>query len=278
MARRPDFNTFFGLAVAAAGIAGGLVLEKGQPHDFLQAASALIVLGGTAGALLLSTPPASFLSALRRLPSLFYEEICDRRVVIEQIVAFATHARRRGIVALDEQARRLEFPFLKKAVLLAVDGVDTKELRRQLELEIQIDDDRADADARVFETAAGYAPTVGILGAVFGLIQVMKRLDDIGDVGHGIAVAFVATIYGIGVANLLLFPAAAKIRARAARLARDREMILEGVVALAGGLHPYLVRSRLENFLESRHRPAEAEEEEEAAAPSARVSPARSRA
>lgn len=254
--KRPDYTTFAGLAVAAGGILGGLLLERGQAQDLMQATAALIVLGGTAGAVLVSTPRLNLARALRRSRTLFYEEARDDRALIERIVGFATQARRLGVVSLEQEASKVELPFLRKALMLAVDGVDTAEIRRQLDLEIRVEDDRADADARVFETAGGYAPTIGIIGAVLGLIQVMKRLENIGEVGRGIAVAFVATVYGVGVANLLLFPAAAKIRARASRDAEDRQLIMEGVLALAEGLHPYLVRSRLENYAERNGRTA----------------------
>jgi chemotaxis protein MotA len=248
--RRLDYTTFAGIAVALAGILGGLVLERGQAQDLMQVTAALIVLGGTAGAVLFSTPRANLARALRRSRTLFFEELRDERALIDRIVGFATQARRRGVVSLEEAAAKVENPFLRKALLLAVDGIDTNEIRRQLELEIRIADDRADADARVFETAGGYAPTIGIIGAVLGLIQVVKRLDNIPEVGRGIAVAFVATVYGVGVANLLLFPAAAKIRARAARDTEERELMMHGILAIAEGLHPFLVRSRLESYLE----------------------------
>jgi chemotaxis protein MotA len=256
VSRRPDYTTFAGLAVAAAGILGGLALERGQAQDLAQATAALIVMGGTAGALLISTPRSSLTRALRRGATLFFEEARDDRAVIERIVGFSMQARRRGVVSLEEQATKEEDRFLRKALLLAVDGVDSAEIRRQLESEIRIEDNRADADAKVFETAGGYAPTIGIIGAVLGLIQVMKQLENIGGVGRGIAMAFVATIYGVGGANLLLFPAAAKIRARAARKAEERELMMEGILMVAEGLHPFLVRSRLEGYLERAGRPA----------------------
>jgi chemotaxis protein MotA len=248
--RRLDYTTVAGLAVAAAGILTGVMLEQGQAQDLVQTTAALIVFGGTAGAVLFSTPRANLVSALRRSRTVLYEETRDHRALIERIVGFAAQARRRGIVSIEDEAVQVEIPFLRKALLLVVDGVDTWEVRRQLEVEIRVLTDRAEADARVFEAAAGYAPTVGILGAVLGHIQVMKRLESVGDVGRGIAVAFVATVYGVGAANLLLLPVAAKIRARAAREAETRELIMEGAVVIAEGVHPSLVRSRLENYLD----------------------------
>jgi len=153
---------------------------------------------------------------------------------------------------MEDQAEQVQDPFLRKALLLAVDGADASEIRGQLELSIRREEERAEADARVFENAGGYAPTVGIIGAVLGLIQVMKQLDDIGHVGRGVAVAFVATLYGVGVANLLLLPAAARIRARAREESLRRELILEGMLAIVKGLNPQLVRMRLENYLDGK--------------------------
>ena len=250
--RKLDYTTLAGLAVALAGILGGLVLEKGQAQDVMQLTAALIVFGGTAGAVLISTPRANLRRALRRCEVLLFEDRRDSRAVVDHILTFATQARGAGIVSLEAQAEKLEDPFLRKGLMLAVDGVDTSEIRRQLELEIRLEEERADADARVFESAGGYAPTIGIIGAVLGLIQVMKRLDNIGEVGRGIAVAFVATVYGVGAANLLFFPAAARIRARAERESQERELMVEGILAIAEGLHPYLIRVKLENYLDSR--------------------------
>src|SRR5664279_758943 len=146
----------------------------------------------------------------------------------------------------------VENPLLRKGLLLAVDGVDTMEIRRQMELEVRVGEDRAEEDARVFEAAGGYAPTIGIIGAVLGLIQVMKHLDAVSEIGKGIAVAFVATVYGVASANLLLLPAAAKLRFRARREIQTQELIVEGVLAIAEGLNPYLIRMRLETFLEEK--------------------------
>lgn len=120
-----------------------------------------------------------------------------------------------------------------------------------MELEIAIEERRAESAARVYETAGGYSPTIGIIGAVMGLIQVMKQLDNLEEVGHGIAVAFVATIYGVGLANLLLLPAAGKIRARAGELAQYRELVLDGVTAIVEGLNPKLIRMKLEAYLDN---------------------------
>ena len=250
--RKPDYATFAGLALGAAGILGGLLLENGQIRDVAQITALLIVFGGTVGAVLISTPAATVISALKHTSAIFFEQPRNDESLVALILHFAMLARRGGITSIETQALKIEYPMLRKGLLLAVDGVDTMEIRRQMELEIRIEDDRAEEDARVFEAAGGYAPTIGIIGAVLGLIQVMKHLDAVSEIGKGIAVAFVATVYGVASANLLLLPAAAKLRCCARREMQTKELIVEGVLAIAEGLNPHLTRMRLENFLEEK--------------------------
>jgi chemotaxis protein MotA len=249
--RKVDLTSIGGPLIALAGILGGLLLERGQIADLAQWTALLIVFGGTLGAVVASTPPGNLLSAGRRCGTLLFGETGGYRT-IASLMHFVFLARRSGVMSMEAQADQVQDPFLRKALLLAVDGVDTSEIRGQLELSIRREDERAEADARVFENAGGYAPTVGIIGAVLGLIQVMKQLDDIGQVGRGVAVAFVATIYGVGAANLVLLPAAARIRTLARQHSLRCELIQEGVLAIVEGLNPYLVRMRLENFLEEK--------------------------
>ena len=250
--RRIDITSIGGPAIALAGILGGLLLERGQVADLAQWTAVLIVLGGTLGAVVASTPPGNLLSAARRCRSLLFGASRDYRATVASLMHFVFLARRTGVLSMETQAERVDDPFLRKALLLAVDGVEASEIRGQLELTVRREEERAEADANVFENAGGYAPTVGIIGAVLGLIQVMKQLDDIGQVGRGVAVAFVATIYGVGLANLLLLPAAARIRTVARQESLRCELIQEGVLAIAQGLNPYLVRMRLENFLDEK--------------------------
>ncbi len=248
---RFDAATPLGVLFALAGVVGGLIAENGELQDILQATAALIVLGGTLGAVLVNTPLHTFLAAFRRLGSLVIVRNEPPAEVIEALVGFATKARRQGIISLEQEADQIQNPFFRKAMNFAIDGTPLQDLRRQMELEISVRERRAEAAARVFESAGGYAPTVGIIGAVMGLIQVMKQLDNLEEVGHGIAVAFVATVYGVGIANLFLLPAANKLRARAAEEAEMQELVLDGVSAIVEGLNPKLVRMRLEAYLES---------------------------
>ena len=250
--RKIDLTALAGPVIALAGILGGLLLERGQIADLAQWTALVIVFGGTLGAVVASTPAGHLVSAARRCRSLIFRARGGYQATIENVMHFVFLARRSGVTSMETQAERVQDPFLRKALLLAVDTADAAEIRAQLELSVRREEERAEADARVFENAGGYAPTVGIIGAVLGLIQVMKQLDDISQVGRGVAVAFVATIYGVGLANLLLLPAAARIRTLARQDSLRCELIQEGVLAIARGLNPYLVKMRLENFLEGK--------------------------
>ncbi|HVV45071.1 MAG TPA: MotA/TolQ/ExbB proton channel family protein, partial [Bryobacteraceae bacterium] len=211
---KPDFATIGGIVLAFGSIVAGLIMEKGNIHDVAQVTSALIVLGGTFGAVMVTTPLGTVLGAAKKFGSVFFGKQESPQAAIEEIIGYAAQARRDGIVSLETQAAAIADPFLNKALSLAVDGVESATIRDIMELEISIMEEHIEAEAKVFEAAGGYAPTIGIIGAVLGLIQVMKNLANIDEVGRGIAVAFVATIYGVAAANLIFLPAAGKLKAR----------------------------------------------------------------
>lgn len=246
---RPDVATVGGILLALLGIVGGLILEGGEIADISQLTAALIVLGGTFGAVLINTPMSIVMAGMKGLVRVFFEQATSADSVVEEIILYATRARKAGIVSLETEVPQASDPFLVKALTLAVDGTDLQELRKMMELEIVQQEHHAEAEARVFEVAGGYSPTIGIIGAVLGLIQVMKNLSDIDKVGHGIAVSFVATVYGVALANIFLLPAANKMKARVQQDSRMREMMLEGVVGIVEGLNPKLIRSKLEAFV-----------------------------
>jgi chemotaxis protein MotA len=256
---RPDFATLAGIALALAGILGGLLLENGRIQDVAQATAAMIVLGGTFGAILVATPLPIVRRAMAGLRFVLFDRAVSTGETVEKLIHFATKARKSGIVSLEEEALTLPDPFLRKALGLAVDGTDLNVLRKIMEIDIQLSEQAAEEEAKVWESAGGYAPTIGIIGAVMGLIQVMKHLEDIKEVGHGIAVAFVATVYGVGSANILFLPAASKLRARMHRSTRIMEMILEGVLGIVEGLNPTLIRLKLASFDDEPKQPAKAE-------------------
>lgn len=245
---RVDWMTVSGLLLAFGGIVGGLVLEGGELQDVAQVTAAIIVVGGTLGAVCVNTPGPVLRGALRRLKAVFFSTQVPLSVAVDEIILYANKARKTGLVSLEDELPKISDPFLLRALNMAVDGCDLSELRSAMELHIAIEEHHAEAEARVFEAAGGYAPTIGIIGAVLGLIQVMKNLADINAVGHGIAVAFVATVYGVALANVVLLPAANKIKARIAAETERQEMMLEGVVGIVEGLNPKLILQKLEAY------------------------------
>jgi chemotaxis protein MotA len=249
---KADFGSMAGVALALAAILGGLVLEGGKLRDIAQFTAALIVLGGTAGAVLISMPLRVVMGAMRRLVGVFFDPTTPVTGMVEELIGYATQARKSGLVSLEQVTERIQDPFLRKALMLAVDGTDLQEMRGMLELVIEVEEQHAEAEAKVFESAGGYAPTIGIIGAVLGLIQVMKNLANIEEVGHGIAVAFVATVYGVGTANLFFLPVANKIKTRSTAAIRRKEIIIEAVSGIVEGLNPKLIRMKLEAYADGR--------------------------
>lgn len=243
-----DYSSLAGIVVALASILGGLLLHGGTFADIRQGAAILVVMGGTLGAVLLTTPPEVLGLTLRRLPDIFWYGSESPQNLIEEIARLAHKARRSGIAKLEDDIPHIEDPFLRRALELAVDGATLQEYRETLNLDLAQLESRLETEAHVLESAGGYAPTMGILGAVLGLIQVMKHIENVDDVGRGIAVAFVATLYGVGSANLIFLPAASKLRLRAKMKLRNQELIMEGVAAVLDGLNPTLIRRRLAMF------------------------------
>ena len=263
---RPDFGSLGGLLLAFGGILGGLVMDGGKINDIKQVSAGMIVFGGTIGALMLTTPLGVLMNAVKKLGSIFFEKAQPVAETIEILIGYATQARKQGIVSLEQEAAKVQDPFMRKALTLAVDGMELSQIRSIMELEIELVEQRGEAEAKAFETAGGYSPTIGIIGAVLGLMQVMKNLANIDEVGKGIAGAFVATVYGVGIANLFFLPAGGKLKARLRAELQIRELILEGVLAIVEGLNPKLIRTRLDAYLE---RPAAAKKKAPAEAPSA---------
>lgn len=256
LAQRLDWGMLAGLLLAFGGILGGLVLEGGRLHDVVQVTAAAIVFGGTLGAVLVSKPFADVKSACTRLSDILVApDEATACALSAHLIDLARQVRRRGIASLEEEARSSREPFLRKALGIAADGIDSIELRSIMELEIEAEQRRMEDDAAVFEAAGGYSPTIGIIGAVLGLIQVMKHLDHLEEVGRGIAVAFVATVYGVAVANILFLPVSARILARARKLAEIHELVLTGVLAIAVGTNPRLIQLQLDAYIAKGRQP-----------------------
>ena len=245
----PDFATLVGVLVAIGSIIGGLLFEGGSIRDIAQMTAALMVVGGTLGAVLISTPSSTLIGAARSLKLLFFENPATLNQVLDDLVRLSVKARKTGLASLEPEALSAEDPFMRKALNLAVDNTPPETIRAMMEVELDLEELRLDAESKVFEAAGGYAPTVGIIGAVLGLIQVMKHLENIDEVGRGIAVSFVATVYGVALANLILLPVAAKLRARCAQLMIARELTMEGVLGLAEAMNTTLLRLKLEPYV-----------------------------
>jgi len=244
-----DKSSLGGIILALGGILAGLLLEGGNMRQILQPTAAMIVFGGTIGAVMLQFPLPVVLHAVRRLGSVFTSPAHNPQETISRLVQYAQKARREGIVSLDAELAQIQDPFLKKSLMLAVDGTEPQELRSIMELELDNHAEYEELVPQVFESAGGFSPTIGIIGAVLGLIQVMQHLDKIDEVGKGIAVAFVATIYGVGSANLLYLPVAGKMKHRIREEQIVREMTLEGVASILEGMNPRILETKLLGFL-----------------------------
>lgn len=242
-------GTMSGLILGLCGIAVGLYFEGGKFGQIVQPTAALIVFGGTLGAVLVQFPARVVSEAGRQLWSVFRGTHDPAPELIELFRKYSLRSLRGGIVTLDGELEFIDDPFFKKALMLAVDGTDVRIIRESMELEMDIERERDAEIPRVFEAAGGFSPTMGILGAVIGLIQVMQRLGNIDEVGRGIAVAFVATIYGVGAANLFLLPCAGRLKMIARRKQVLRELMLEGVLAIVERMSPRSVESRLTPYL-----------------------------
>jgi chemotaxis protein MotA len=247
-----DLGTLLGLAVALIGILMGQALEGGSILQILQPTAAMIVFGGTIGATMIGFPMGTLMQAARDLTHLIRDADARPNEIIDDIVKFTNKARREGIISLEQDANNIKDPFFKKAVMMAIDGTEPKELRETMECELQYTEERGEHSAKVLEAAGGYAPTIGIIGAVLGLIQVMQHLDNIDEVGKGIAVAFVATIYGVGSANIFFLPAAGKLKFKHRQSIIIKEMMLEGTLGILEGLNPRIIEGKLVSFLEEK--------------------------
>jgi chemotaxis protein MotA len=245
----PDLGSIGGVVVAVGGILGGMILDGGKVTELKQVNAFMIVIGGTVGAVMLTTPLEVLIGAIKKLGSIFFEKAQPVAQTIDEIVGYATQARKQGIVSLEQEAAKIGDPFLRKALNLAVDGMEMNQIRSIMELELELMEQRGEAEAKVFESAGGYSPTMGIVGAVLGLMQVMKNLANIDEVGRGIAAAFVATVYGLIAANIFFLPAGGKLKARLHREVQLRELMLQGVLAIVEGLNPKLIRTRLDAYL-----------------------------
>jgi len=251
--RFSDAAFLFSVPLTVALVVGAQSLDGGQLATLLQPAAALIVFGGTAAAVLFSFPLALLARTGRALAAAFGRRPESDAALLTRMGEYATRARTRGTLSLEAELGKHDDPFLVRALSLVVDGVPAADVRHTLKTFSQVREE-ADAEcALVLEAAGGYAPTLGILGAVLGLIQAMEHLTSPASVGPGIAVAFVATVYGVGAANLVFLPLATRLRSLGRQAALSREVVIEGAVAIQQGIHPSLVDGHLRSLLTAWH-------------------------
>jgi len=244
-----DFLSILGIVLAVAAILLGNFLEGGELASLLNGPALIIVLGGTLGATLLQFPPNIFFRSLAMLVWIVRPNVINTHAQIEQIVSWSYKARKDGLLRLEDEIDTLTDPFTQKALQLLVDGNDNETIQNMLELEINVKENRDYQAARIFEAMGGYAPTIGILGAVIGLIHVMQNLANPELLGAGIATAFVATIYGVASANLIFLPIANKLKTHVFAETQLKEMIALGVGAIAKGENPKNIELKLSAYL-----------------------------
>ncbi|GAB2614054.1 flagellar motor protein [Novilysobacter erysipheiresistens] len=244
-----DRLSVIGALLAVGALLGGSVLKGAGLSGLWSPAAFVIVVVGTVAAILLQTPMKTFKRALKIVRWVFQPPAHDRVAVIAKIVEWSGTARRQGLLGLEAEVQNQPDPFLRKGLQMVVDGVEPESVRQMLEIELH-GQARSDLDAaKVFEGMGIYAPTLGIIGAVLGLMAVMKNLADPSMLGHGIAAAFTATIYGIGIANLAMLPIASKLKGLIHHQTSEREMMVEGLIAIAQGENPRNIEARLNGFV-----------------------------
>ena len=244
-----DRLSVIGVVLALCALVGGSILKGAGLAGLWSPAAFLIVIVGTIAAILVQTSASTFMRAMKMLPWVFRPPEQDHQAVIAQIVEWSTTARKQGLLGLEAQVAEQADPFMAKGLQMVVDGLEPEAIRQMLEIELEGQSARDLAAAKVFEGMGVYAPTLGIVGAVLGLMAVMKNLADPSKLGHGIAAAFTATIYGIGAANLALLPIGNKLKTLVNARSTEREMIIEGLIAIAQGENPRNIEARLNGYL-----------------------------
>ena len=244
-----DIFAVIGLFFGITFILIGQALEGGNLGQLLQITAAFIVFGGTGGAVILSYPPHILKLAFSFIKYVFFPPKVDIPVLVKEIVNFATKARKEGVIILEKEAKYASDPILKMGLEAVADGADPTLVQTMMENQINQLDASVTAASKVFESGGGYSPTLGIIGAVMGLIQVMQNLSDPTALGAGIAVAFVATIYGLFAANLLLIPFSTRIKVNFAKVFTAKELMVEGVLSIQAGESPALIERKLNSFM-----------------------------
>jgi chemotaxis protein MotA len=244
-----DWSSVIGLVLALAGLFVGHAIDGGKFASLLQPAAFAIVVVGTAGAVLLQTEMPTFVRGMKMLRWVFQPPPNQRQKLARDIVSWSQTARRDGLLSLEFQMNRASDKFVQKGLRLMIDGINPEKLRSLLETEISAYEFSQRQGARIWESAAGYSPTIGIIGAVLGLIHVMENLSDPSRLGAGIAVAFVSTVYGVGLANLFFYPVGNKLKAIVAEKVTQYEILLEVFYDIASGDHSRVIDERVASLL-----------------------------
>jgi len=246
--RRLDLGMFAGIAVALVALVAGIAATGVRLSSFLQPSGILIVFGGTLGVTFVTSPRNALTNAARRIGDLIWERPVDRAQLISEIMTCVRAARTRGLLGIEPLIATRSHPFLRDTLRLALD-VQRTELKAAIETKLRLRERAGEADAKTFEVAGGFAPTIGVIGTVVGLVDVLRRFSDVASVAGGVGTAFASTLYGLGLANLILLPLAHRIRATVAEKFETEELILEGALCILEGVHPSLVPERLNAFL-----------------------------
>ena len=245
-----DIGMLTGIAVALVALIAAIAATGISARYFFQPTSILIVVGGTLGAMLITTPLPTLMLAFRCTLNLFSADSSpNRKELTEEIGGYARTVRLQGILAIEPGIDRVSHGFLREALLLAMDTTERQELQSAIENKIRFCERQSEAVAKVLEVAGGLTPTMGVLGTVVGLIDVLRHFSSVSMIASGVGTAFTSTFYGLALANLVLLPAACRIRAWALETFDLQEMMKEGALCLFDGVHPRLVRQRLSSFL-----------------------------
>ncbi len=244
-----DLATIIGLILAWGALFAALLIEGGKPGELFNMSAFVLVFGGTAGATIVSVSLEQILAVPKVLRQALFGRTTDMREVTQTVVDFARKARKDGILALEPECSRIEDKFLRKGMQLVIDGTPSELVREVLETEIVAMQERHKAGETVFATAGGFAPTLGIIGTVMGLINMLARLSEPGKMGPAIAAAFIATLYGVALANLLFLPIGSKLKSKTTDEVVTYEMIVEGVLSIQAGETPRIVEMKMTAFL-----------------------------
>lgn len=246
---RFDLNSAMGLFIALGCVAGGIIHEGGRVESLLQMTAFIIVFGGTIGAVMLQTPFKMFWNGVKMFAWVFFPPRYVSHELIDQITEWGITARKEGYLQLDNNTQEIDNPFMRKGLQLLIDGASAEKIKETLDVEINAFEHFNRQAIRIWEAAGGYAPTLGILGAVVGLIHVMENLADPSKLGSGVAVAFVATVYGVGLANLVFLPVFNKLKTIINHHVVWREMLVDGLMAIANGENPRVIKDKLQGYI-----------------------------